>query len=45
MKSDKKTIEQQIKMVLMEAPGQLKVEQITDDELNNHLNTFKERLV
>lgn len=45
MKSDKKTIGQQIKMVLMEAPGQLKVEQITDDELNNHLNRFKERLV
>lgn len=45
MKSDKKTIKQRIKMVLLQAPGNLSLEEIPDETLLNHLRAFKERLV
>lgn len=45
MKSDKKTINQQIKMVLLKAPGKLSVNEINDQELSDYLHEFIERLV
>lgn len=44
MKTDKKAVNQQIKMVLLKSPGQLSVEEISDSEINGYLQTFKERL-
>ncbi|MHA6251101.1 3-dehydroquinate synthase [Oceanobacillus sp. CAU 1775] len=45
MKADKKTINQQIKMVLLKAPEKLINYELSDAELIDHLEIFKERLV
>lgn len=45
MKSDKKTINQQIKMVLLKEPGQLAVKEVSDRTMAKYLQTFTERLV
>jgi 3-dehydroquinate synthase len=45
MKSDKKAVKQQIKMVVLKAPGLLALEEVSDKELTGYLHTFKERLV
>lgn len=45
MKSDKKTVHQQIKMVLLTAPEALTNKAIANDSLLNYLESFKERLV
>lgn len=45
MKSDKKTVHQQIKMVLLTAPEALTNKAIANESLLNYLESFKERLV
>lgn len=45
MKSDKKTVHQQIKMVLLTAPEALTNKVLANDKLLNYLESFKERLV
>lgn len=45
MKLDKKATKQRIKMVLLERPGKLKTEELSDEAIHVHLETFRERLV
>lgn len=45
MKSDKKSINQRIRMVLLKAPGQLVNYEILDEDMLKFMQTFKERLV
>lgn len=45
MKADKKATKQRIKMVLLERPGKLKTEELSDEAIQVHLETFRERLV
>lgn len=45
MKSDKKAVKNQIKMVLLKAPGKLLNREISDKAMLTYLQTFKERLI
>ncbi|MCF3941638.1 3-dehydroquinate synthase [Oceanobacillus alkalisoli] len=45
MKTDKKATKQRINMVLLKEPGKLNKEELTDETLQNHLDTFRKRLV
>src|SRR5699024_8355286 len=45
MKADKKATKQRIKMVLLERPGKLKAEELSDEAIQVYLETFRERLV
>jgi 3-dehydroquinate synthase len=45
MKSDKKAVKQRIKMVLLNAPGELYLEEIPDERLLAYMQSFKERLM
>lgn len=45
MKSDKKATKQRIKMVLLKGPGKINTEELSDEALRKHLETFRKRLV
>lgn len=45
MKSDKKTVNSQIKMVLLKAPGNIVNREISNKAMSGYLQTFKERLI